>query len=506
MNQKIIVRKSIITALIVFYFVIFFQGCSTLENLMSIDSLTENQYSANNKQQQASREFVSKLRKHKESLDSIYMRACYFLERKKYKYALLEFETILEIDPSFVMAYNGMGISYDSLGLFTLAADYYKTALALNPNLNYVYNNLGYSYLLHNDLDSAIEAFKNAVALKQDDKKYHNNLGIAYARKGIYDQAFKEFTLAADEETALHNLAVFQNESKSPFQIIDGLAQIQSTVKSIDQKNEKMNLEPVSQKSVPYKLKSEIGVKDVKKILEIPPTQNQKISHKFQDQIQKKFFVQDATLKKLDMRIEDKEKLDRIGYRRSLEVVSSQYYPSQAGKVDSFKLKSNATISAKKMEADLGINDIVNSISTKEGSLDPKTKYTVKSDFSIVDTKMKNTMLQSSICPINIEIEVSNGNGVNHMARKTAQYLEENGYVVSRVTNAGHFRHEKTIIYYREGYLQEAYRVAQVIPGWNEMEKTEMHGKPSIKIRVLIGKDLVPFAKELDKNNDKEDS
>ena len=82
------------------------------------------------------------------------------------------------------------------------------------------------------------------------------------------------------------------------------------------------------------------------------------------------------------------------------------------------------------------------------------------------------------------------------MASKIAQYLEEKGYIISRVTNATHFTHAKTKIYYCEGYLQEAYRLAKEIPGWNEMEKTEMLEKLPVKIRVLIGKELVPFARE----------
>ena len=84
MKQKTIARKLPGTALLGLFFIISFQGCATLGNFISTGSLTENQYSENTRQQQAYHEFVSKLRAYKESPDSIYRRACYFLERKKF--------------------------------------------------------------------------------------------------------------------------------------------------------------------------------------------------------------------------------------------------------------------------------------------------------------------------------------------------------------------------------------------------------------------------------------
>jgi tetratricopeptide (TPR) repeat protein len=90
------------------------------------------------------------------------------------------------------------------------------------------------------------------------------------------------------------------------------------------------------------------------------------------------------------------------------------------------------------------------------------------------------------------EIEISNGNGVRHMAQKVGSYLTSRGFSRSFLTNADNFNHAKTMIYYRRGYLQKAYRVAQEIPGYQNMEATETFSHPQTNIKVVIGKDLIP--------------
>jgi tetratricopeptide (TPR) repeat protein len=503
MNQKTFARKLTCTALLGLLCVISFQGCSTLRNFIATGSSVQNQYSENSRQQKAYHEFSSKIRAYQESPDSIYKRACYFQERKKHKLALLEFKRIIEIDSSHVMAYNGMGISYDSLELFTIAVDYYKGALALNPNLDYVYNNLGYSYLLQNDLDSSIEAFKKAIALKQNDKKYHNNLGIAYAKKGFFALAYEEFTLAANERAALHNLALFRDENYLDPQIIDGLAWLQSSEQTGGNDTDQMNLDSESAKSVSSKLNREIKAQEIETTLASSTQPNQESFQKSLGQKYETFYVQVATLKYLENATKVKENLARIGYRGDIDVVKRGNSPLYVVKVGGFNSGTDAEISAEKIEAELGINDLLISVNDTERPPEQKIKYTNKTDLHILPEAAKSKMPQIQNSIAEIGIEVSNGNGVNRMARKTAQYLEKKGYVISRVTNANHFNYAKTTIYYCEGYLQEANRLAQKIPGWNEMEKTEMPENLSIKIRVLIGKNLIPFARVLDRKKDK---
>jgi hypothetical protein len=51
------------------------------------------------------------------------------------------------------------------------------------------------------------------------------------------------------------------------------------------------------------------------------------------------------------------------------------------------------------------------------------------------------------------------------------------------------------MIYYRRGYLHDAYRVAQEIPRYQRMKKVNNFDRQNIKIKVLLGQDVVPYRK-----------
>jgi hypothetical protein len=88
-------------------------------------------------------------------------------------------------------------------------------------------------------------------------------------------------------------------------------------------------------------------------------------------------------------------------------------------------------------------------------------------------------------------IEISNGNGVRSMAAKVGKYLKKEAFSVTRLTNAAHFGFQKTKIFYCPGYMHEAYEVAKQIPGWQDMDKVAALGPRGIKIKVLIGQDMI---------------
>ena len=91
------------------------------------------------------------------------------------------------------------------------------------------------------------------------------------------------------------------------------------------------------------------------------------------------------------------------------------------------------------------------------------------------------------------EVEVANGNGVNRMASRVGTYLASKGLHVTRYTNADHFNFNNTKIYYHDDYLQDAFDVAKHIPGLQNMEKCTRFNRENIKIKVVLGKDLVPY-------------
>ncbi len=90
-------------------------------------------------------------------------------------------------------------------------------------------------------------------------------------------------------------------------------------------------------------------------------------------------------------------------------------------------------------------------------------------------------------------VEISNGNGVRHMAARVKAYLSGKGCRVTRLTNAAHFGFDRTTVLYMPGYLQSAYDIAREIPGWQEMEEVQSLDREDIQIRVRIGRDIVRF-------------
>jgi len=122
-----------------------------------------------------------------------------------------------------------------------------------------------------------------------------------------------------------------------------------------------------------------------------------------------------------------------------------------------------------------------------------------KTDISKLNDSLEFTDLKDEIekqfFPAEFTVEISNGNGVNRMATRVGNYLRKKGIKVTRLTNAEHFNYGQTTIYYHWDYLQDAFRVAQEIPGYQNMEKLKTPGQKSVKIKVRIGKDLVPYDK-----------
>jgi tetratricopeptide (TPR) repeat protein len=93
----------------------------------------------------------------------------------------------------------------------------------------------------------------------------------------------------------------------------------------------------------------------------------------------------------------------------------------------------------------------------------------------------------------NAGIEVSNGNGVGHMAKRVASYLEDHGFNVVRLTNADHFNHSEGIIFCLRGYCGAARQIAEYIPEMALIREVSGFDREYVKVRILIGKDQVPY-------------
>jgi tetratricopeptide (TPR) repeat protein len=354
--------------------------------------------------------FFSQVRPSQGNPDSHYLLGCYYQERGSHREAIEEFQKVLLIDPNYVKAYNGMGVSYDLSRDSSKAIEVYQKALKINPKLDYVLNNLGYSYLLQSHIHEAISAFEKAIALNPKEMRYHNNLGLAFAQKDQFELAFSEFVKAGDESEAHYNIARLHYERGRYHEARGHYAKA-------------LGLNPQS-------TMARTGVEVVNALARI----FQPSSHKM---------VQEALVEPESPTID----FDRIDTFCKAQIATHILRTAN--------LEREKTL----LSSQQGEKRRLNSISIKETG-----------------------------------IEISNGNGVNRMARRVGNYLQERGLSIVRLTNANHFKHRETKIFYRQGYDEAAGDLEEQLPLFQGTEVKQLD-RANVKVKVLIGKDLVPHNK-----------
>ncbi len=87
-------------------------------------------------------------------------------------------------------------------------------------------------------------------------------------------------------------------------------------------------------------------------------------------------------------------------------------------------------------------------------------------------------------------IEVSNGAGRNRMAARMRTYLTGEGFIVGRITNADHFEHETTTIFYRPGLRTHAQELAAILPAKITLQE---RSALATGLRLELGRDLLGF-------------
>lgn len=87
-------------------------------------------------------------------------------------------------------------------------------------------------------------------------------------------------------------------------------------------------------------------------------------------------------------------------------------------------------------------------------------------------------------------LELSNGAGRRGMAARMRTHLSQQGVAVARLTNAGHFGHTTSAIFYRPGFADSAAAFSQALPV--RVDLIEDDGQSS-DVRLRLGGDLLDF-------------
>ena len=119
-----------------------------------------------------------------------------FYDQKEFSKAIQAYQKVIELDPTYVEAYNNMGIIYQMLGNADRAFGAYQKATEINPRYEKGYNNLGILLLLKGRYEEALEAFEKALAVNPNNIESHINLGILYKKKGQWEKAIESYQRA----------------------------------------------------------------------------------------------------------------------------------------------------------------------------------------------------------------------------------------------------------------------------------------------------------------------
>ncbi len=119
-----------------------------------------------------------------------------FYNRKEFSKAIHAYQKVIELDPTYVEAYNNLGILYQTMGDAKSAFEAYQKATEVNPRYEKGYNNLGLLFLLEGRYEEALEVFQKVLAINSNNIESHINLGILFKKKGQSEKAIESYQKA----------------------------------------------------------------------------------------------------------------------------------------------------------------------------------------------------------------------------------------------------------------------------------------------------------------------
>jgi superkiller protein 3 len=136
------------------------------------------------------------------------------LKMKNYVSAKHNFQKAIGLDPLLWRSNNYLGNIFDITGNTKKAIKEYKIAVTIKPDAGFVYNNLGLSLSKVGKNKEAVKAFYKALNNGYTPKKTYNNLGMAFAELELYDDALEAFKKGGPLAVAYNNLGVGYMKNK----------------------------------------------------------------------------------------------------------------------------------------------------------------------------------------------------------------------------------------------------------------------------------------------------
>jgi Tfp pilus assembly protein PilF len=320
---------------------------------------------------------------------------------------------------------------YQKKGMHKEAIEEFKKIIAIDPLYKKAYNGLGVSYDQLGYFSEAIESYQTALGIDPKLDYVLNNLGYTYLKQGNYKAAVKALEQAAALDS--HNIRIRGNLELA----YDRSGQYEKTLREF---------KAAGNETTAYYNEGE------------RPNLTSPESNSYQPQIKDK----------------EGEGVSHTDYEKPLS--------ARRGNDNASKIHSQEE----------GLNLFISQIISQDSNVQEMVNTSRGNEFR-KENLIQSEKLINSNSPNKFGIEISNGNGVSRMAKRLGKYLNEKGYHVVRLTNARNFNYPKTVISYQMDYENEAHGVEQQIPGNCALEKVVGHERPHVKIKILIGKDIVKY-------------
>ncbi|WP_299982369.1 tetratricopeptide repeat protein [Desulfobacula sp.] len=347
---------------------------------------------------------------------------------------------------------------FQKLNRHEIAVEEFLKALKIDPGFYNAYNALGVSYDNLKQHDSAIDAYSAALKINPDLDYVYNNIGYSNLLKGDLEAAANAFEKAiainAHNKIYQNNLALVRAKSGDNISMTADSRRIEK------------------QDSHPMVGKDQITRETLTEIIE-KVTGNKKIEDNY-------YAVQLGVYYDMNKAVLTLKKARKIGYDSPYMTKIEKDKPYYRVRFGKYQTRAEAEALAA-------------TILDKGG----RPALTIVETYPV--DVFQSEPVQYTALHKNLKIEVLNGNGIYRMARRVGNYFKQKGLSVVTPSNARHFNYPSTRIYYTRGYYDEALKLSQEIPGFEIAGKFIESKKLKTNIRILIGKDIVPFDKELRK-------
>ncbi len=140
-----------------------------------------------------------------------------YYQLKDYRKAEASFTKAIEVNHRLWRSYNYLGNIADFRKDYEQAIVEYRCAIAVKPDQGFIYNNLGVSCSMAGNHQAAVDAFRKALELNFREPRVFNNLGLALAGMGRYDEAMDAFRKGGGDAQAYNNMGcIYLDGGKYP--------------------------------------------------------------------------------------------------------------------------------------------------------------------------------------------------------------------------------------------------------------------------------------------------